>query len=329
MTYKVASLFAGVGGICLGFKNAGADIVWANEYDSYPCDTYRENFSHQLVEDDILNVDPNGIPDFDILTSGFPCTSFSIAGSQKGFKDKRTGHLFFETLRIIEAKRPQVVFLENVKNLVGHDNGNTFSVIKECLEDAGYHLKYKVLNSMKHGGVPQNRERIFIIGFLNEEACNKFQFPETIPLTTSITDVTNPSNKKEDRYYYRKTKRKGKNEDGTPKFVNCQYYPMLKKAILSKDTAYQLRRIYVRENKSNVCPTLTANMGTGGHNVPLVLDDHGIRKLTPRECFTLQGFPKSFKLPTEMSNGRLYKQAGNSVTVSVIQRIAENIIKIL
>ena len=329
MTYKVASLFAGVGGICLGFKNAGAEIIWANECDSYPCDTYRANFAHQLVESKIEDVKTEDIPDFDILTSGFPCTSFSVAGYQKGFEDKRTGHLFFETLRVINAKKPQVVLLENVKNLVSHDGGNTFKVITEALEESGYHFKHKVLNSMNYGNVPQNRERIFIVGFLDQDACNRFEFPEEIQLETLITDVTKPSTQKEERYYYRKTKVKGKNEDGSPKIIDCQYYPMLKEAMTNKDTVYQLRRIYVRENKSNVCPTLTANMGTGGHNVPLILDDYGIRKLTPRECFTLQGFPDSYVLPKGMSNGRLYKQAGNSVTVTVIQRIAENILNVL
>lgn len=313
MTYKVASLFAGVGGICLGFKNAGAEIIWANEMDKWASQTYRNNFSHTLVEAKIEDVEASTVPDVDIVTSGFPCTSFSIAGYQRGFEDEKSGHLFMETLRIIKAKQPRVIFLENVKNLVSHDKGNTFKVIQEALIDAGYYFRYKVLNTMEYGNVPQNRERIYIVGFKNKEECDRFYFPEPIPLTTTIQDIINPSEKKDEKYYYNTSK----------------YYPMLAEVMNRRDTVYQWRRVYVRENKSNVCPTLTANMGTGGHNVPLVIDDFGFRKLTPKECFSFQGFPEEYKLPEKMANSHLYKQAGNSVTVTVIQRIAQNIVSVL
>lgn len=313
MAYKVASLFAGVGGICLGFKNAGAEVIWANDMDKWACETYRNNFSHTLQEAKIEDVKVSDVPDIDILTSGFPCTSFSIAGYQKGFEDEKSGHLFMETLRIIKAKQPRVIFLENVKNLVSHDKGNTFKVIKEALTDAGYYFRYQVLNTMEYGNIPQNRERIYIVGFKNKEECDKFYFPEPIPLTTTIQEIINPTEQKEDKFYYN----------------NSKYYPMLEEAMTNRDTVYQWRRVYVRENKSKVCPTLTANMGTGGHNVPLVIDDYGFRKLTPKECFMMQGFPKTYKLPDKMANSHLYKQAGNSVTVTVIERIAENIIGVL
>lgn len=313
MSYKTASLFAGVGGICLGFKNAGAKIIWANEMDKWACTTYRNNFSHTLIEDKIENIDAHTVPDIDILTSGFPCTSFSIAGYQRGFEDEKSGHLFMETLRIIKAKQPRVVFLENVKNLVSHDKGNTFKVIQEALIDAGYHFKYKVLNSMDYGNVPQNRERIYIVGFKNKIECKRFDFPDPIALTTTIQDIINSKEQKDSKFYYNHTK----------------YYPMLLESMTNPNTVYQWRRVYVRENKSNVCPTLTANMGTGGHNVPLVIDNYGFRKLTPRECFSFQGFPEEYKLPDNIANSHLYKQAGNSVTVPVIQRIAQNIIKVL
>ncbi|GLI18973.1 cytosine-specific methyltransferase [Tepidanaerobacter syntrophicus] len=312
--YKVASMFAGIGGICLGFKRAGADIVWANEIDKFACITYRENFGgNYLVEGDIRNISVEDIPDFDILTSGFPCQAFSIAGYQKGFKDER-GHLFFETLRILEGKRPRAFFIENVKNLVSHDSGKTFRIIYDALKEAGYHIRYQVMNSMEYGNVPQNRERIYIVGFINKEECNRFYFPEPIPLTKTIDDIIDKSVKQEYKYYY----------DSSSK-----YYDALKENMTKEDRIYQLRRVYVRENKSNVCPTLTANMGTGGHNVPLIRDKYGIRKLTPRECLLFQGFPESFRIPESVSDTQLYKQAGNSVTVPVIERIALNMILVM
>lgn len=309
--YTAISLFAGVGGICLGFQRAGVDIVFANDFDKNACITYRENFKHGIVEGPIENINENDIPDADFVLFGFPCTSFSIAGARLGFNDKKSGHLFFEALRIIKAKKPKAFLLENVKNLVGHDNGNTFKVIRECLEEEGYYFKYKVLNSMEYGNIPQNRERIYVVGFKDKNQCDRFEFPKPVELTTKIEDITKPYEKKDKKFYY----------------DNSKYYPMLKEAMVNKKTVYQLRRIYVRENKNNVCPTLTANMGTGGHNVPLILDDYGIRKLTPRECFRLQGFPEEYKLPENMAMSHLYKQAGNSVTVPVIEGIAQNMIK--
>lgn len=309
--FKVASLFAGIGGICYGFKQAGAEIVWANEIDRDACKTYRQNFGDSyLVEGDIKKVDPKDIPDIDILNGGFPCQAFSVAGYRKGFEDER-GNLFFEIARILKAKRPRAILLENVKNLENHDNGNTFKVIKSALEDLGYHVHYKVMNTMEYGNVPQNRERIYIVGFLSEEDYKRFKYPEAIPLTKSIHDIIDTSSKKPLGLYYEKSK----------------YYPELIKTMTNKDTVYQWRRIYCRENKNNVCPTLTANMGTGGHNVPLILDDYGIRKLTPEECVGFQGFPDTFRFPSDISNASKYKQAGNSVSVPVIRRIAENMIK--
>lgn len=308
---KVASLFAGIGGICYGFKQAGAEIVWANEIDKDACKTYRHNFGGEyLVEGDIKLVDPNDIPDIDILNGGFPCQAFSVAGYRKGFEDER-GNLFFEIARILEVKRPRAILLENVKNLEGHDHGNTFKVIKEHLEMLGYHVHHKVLNTMEYGNVPQNRERIYIVGFLSQEAYDRFTYPEEIPLTKTIHDVIDVTDKKPLGLYYH----------------NSKYYPELVKTMTKKDTVYQWRRVYCRENKSNVCPTLTANMGTGGHNVPLILDDFGIRKLTPEECVGFQGFPDEFSFPDDICNASKYKQAGNSVSVPVVRRIAENMIK--
>lgn len=310
--YKIASLFTGVGGIDLGFEMTGKfKTIWANEYDKNAITTFKENFNVILNENDIRDIDTDEVPEIDVLISGFPCTSFSIAGYRKGFEDEKSGDLFFETLRFIVAKKPKVIFLENVKNLVSHDNGKTFQIIKESLEENGYQIKYQVLNAKDYGNIPQNRERIYIVGFKDEQAYHNFEFPFPIKLTKEIKDMLE-ENVVDHTFYYSKEKNK--------------FYDLLKKDMNKMDTIYQWRRKYVRENKSNVCPTLTANMGTGGHNVPLIKTKKGIRKLTPRECFNFQGYPYNFILP-KLANAHLYKQAGNSVVVPVINRIAENILK--
>ena len=309
---KCASFFAGVGGIDLGFEKAGFETIYANEIDPYAAQTFEHNFNIKVDCRDIYDVQVDEIPDFDIMLAGFPCQAFSIAGYRQGFNDKQgRGELFFELVRILKVKQPRIAFFENVKNLVGHDNGNTFRVICEELENLGYRITQQVMNSANYGDIPQNRERIYIVAFKDKSDYAEFAMPHAIPLKKKIKDIINFKDDVDDKYYY--------TED------NCKFYDLLKDEIKSKDTTYQWRRVYVRENKNNLVPTLTANMGTGGHNVPLILTDDGrIRKLTPRECFNAQGFPKSFKLPNQ-SNTRLYKQAGNSVVVSVINRIADNI----
>lgn len=310
------SFFAGVGGIDKGFENNGFKTIYANEIDKYAATTYEANFSLKVDCRDIRDVKNKEIPKFDIMLAGFPCQPFSLAGYRQGFDDEKgRGTLFLELERIFKAKKPKIIFLENVKNLVGHDNGNTFRIILDRLIKAGYHVKYQVMNGMEYGNVPQNRERIYIVAFRSKRLFEKFTFPIPIELTNSLDDVINYHGKVDDKYYYKPEK--------------CNFYDKLKQEMTKQDTVYQWRRIYVRENKSNVCPTLTANMGTGGHNVPLILSDNGIRKLMPRECFNLQGFDKDFILPLNVSDTRLYMQAGNSVVVSVIDRIAQQIAQIL
>ena len=316
---RLASFFAGVGGIDIGFERTGkVSTVYANEIDEYPVKTFEKNFSLKVDNRDIHDVKSSDVPDVDVIAGGFPCQAFSIAGYRQGFDDEKgRGTLFFELMRIVKDKKPEVVFLENVKNLVGHDNGNTFKVILEELTKAGYHSKYKVLNAMEYGNTPQNRERIYIVSFKNKDVYNNFEFPEPVQLTKSLKDVIDYENKLDDKYYYTKDK-----------YAN-NLYEKLKEDIDDENAVYQWRRQYVRKNQSGVVPTLTANMGTGGHNVPLVLTKHGIRKITPHEAFNVQGFPTDFKLPTDMVDSRLYKQAGNSVCVDVIYRIAQNIIQAL
>lgn len=310
----VSGFFAGVGGIEIGFRQAGFDIVWSNEIDEKASKTFRKNHSNLLITDDIHNISSDSVPDTDIIVGGFPCQAFSVAGYRKGFEDER-GEVFFQLARIISQKLPRVIFIENVKNLVGHDNGNTYKVIRETLESYGYHLKTMVLNACEYGNIPQNRERIYIIGFLNEEDFDNFKQISPINLTVKISDIVDYNAKVDDKFYYTEQ--------------NCSFYNLLKEGVTNKDTVYQWRRKYIRENKSNLCPTLTANMGTGGHNVPIVLTKYGIRKLTPKECFMFQGYPESFVLPDDVAQSHLYKQAGNSVVIPVIYRLASEIRKAL
>ncbi len=312
--YTIVSFFAGVGGIEYGFeKTKGFKTIWANEIDKYAAITYKENFNHTLVNSDIKEIDEVDIPFADVFTAGFPCQAFSIAGYRKGFEDER-GNLFFEVLRVIKTHSPRVVFLENVKNLVSHDNGNTFRVIKEALETYDYKVKKAVLNSKDYGNVPQNRERIYIVAFRNETDALNFSFDDidTIPLTRDVVSVL--ENEVDKSYYYTKSKTK--------------IYEQIIDFVNEENIAYQWRRKYVRSNKSGVFPTLTANMGLGGHNVPIVFHKGKIRKLTPRECFRVQGYDDHYRIP-DLSDAQVYKQAGNSVVVPVIQRIAEKIYEAL
>jgi len=308
--YTVASLFAGIGGICQGFMKSGFKIKWANEIDKQACITYRANFNHKLYEEDIHNLNPNECPKTDIIVAGFPCQAFSIAGYKKGFNDDR-GTLFFEIMRFVDSHKPTCIFLENVKNIVTHDKGNTLNTMEEELTKSGYFFKHEVMNTAEYGNIPQNRERFYLVAFNSEKLIEEFEFPKKIPLKMSIKDYIFECT--DEQFFYN----------------NNKIYPILKEQITKSDTVYQWRRHYVRENKSNLCPTLTANMGTGGHNVPLILVENGIRKLTPRECAKFQGFKDSFIFPENLSNSALYKQIGNSVSIPVIEHIAKNICKVL
>lgn len=312
---KCASFFAGVGGIDKGFEDAGHfKTIYANEVDPYPAQTFEANFDIKVDLRDIKSVNEKMLPNFDVMLAGFPCQAFSIAGHRQGFYDKKgLGILFFELIRIIKEKKPKIIFLENVKNLISHDNGNTFRTIVNQLERAGYFVKSDVLNACEYGNTPQNRERIYIVAFFDENMYHRFNFPSPIKRTLTIQDVIDFNKEVDKKYYYTKDKYKG------------DIYEKLVDAMDDENAIYQWRRTYVRKNKSGVVPTLTANQGEGGHNVCLVKTKYGIRKMTPHECFNTQGFPKDFVLPSNLSDAKLYKQAGNSVCVGVIKRIATNI----
>lgn len=309
-------LFAGVWWFHLALHNLWWECVSAVEIDKFARETYLLNyynkskdvFDNDLFFEDITKTDEKLIPDHDILCAGFPCQAFSIAGYRKWFEDSRW-NLFFDILRIIEHKKPKVLFLENVKNLVSHDWWETFKVIVKELESLWYNIKHKVLNSFEYGNVPQNRERTYIVWFKDKNSYDNFDFPENITLEKGVKDILK-NEKVDDKYYY----------NSKPLFEK------IKDKITNDNTCYQWRRQYVRENKKWLCPTLTANMWTGWHNVPIIKDNYGIRKLTPWETFRFQWYPEDFLLPN-ISDAQLYKQAGNSVTVPVLERIAENILK--
>ncbi len=303
-------LFAGIGGIRAGFEKAGFTTLYANDFEPNCKITYDLNFPEpKLHVADITKVKTSDLPKkFGVLLGGFPCQPFSIAGYRKGFSDTNRGNLFWDIIRILKEKNPPALLLENVKNLYSHDKGNTFKVIKAELEKLGYHIKTEILNTMEYGNVPQNRERVYIVGFKSKKSYDVFSFPKKIALTKSIKDILEKD--VPEKYYY----------EGKP------LYDKLKEQIKSQNTVYQWRRVYVRENKKGVCPTLTANMGMGGHNVPIIKDAKGIRKLTPKECAKLQGFA-NIKLPKNITDSALYKQFGNSVSVPVIYRIAVNMKK--
>jgi len=311
-TWTTIDLFAGVGGVRLGFEKAGFKTVFANDFEPKCKVTYDLNFKDtKLVVEDITKIAEEDVPDYDFVLGGFPCQAFSIAGYRHGFDDiKGRGNLFFDIARLIKAKQPTGFLLENVKNLKGHDGGKTFSIIEQTLNELGYTIKYKVLNSMDYGNVPQNRERVYIVGFKDPKKTEAFEFPEPIKLTKKIKDILEKD--VDEKYYY----------NGKP------LYEKLKLDVTEENEVYQWRRQYVRKNKKGVCPTLTANMGMGGHNVPIVFDGKGIRKLTPRECFRIQGFPDSYQLPA-IADSALYKQAGNSVSAPVLERIAQQMMKVL
>jgi len=319
--FTFADLFAGIGGMRLAFEATGGRCVLTSEWDEHARSTYRRNWAddspHHKWVNDVRDIQRSDIPtpkhSLDVLVAGFPCQPYSIAGLRRGLRDERGGDIFTALLRILVEVKPKAFLLENVKGIIGHDGGSTFDYMRQQLESCGYSIKYKVMNSMTHANVPQNRERVFIVGFRQASQLERFEFPPEVKLTKAIKDCLE-AGEVADNFYY---------DD------RYKIFDRLKNEIQLKTTIYQWRRQYVRENKSNVCPTLTANMGSGGHNVPLLRDSKGIRKLTPREALNFQGFPKSFRLPSDVAMSHLYHQAGNSVTVPLVRAIARMIVTAL
>lgn len=310
---KAVSLFAGIGGICMGFKQAGFQIVWANEKDPAACRTYRYNFGNDyLVEADIRKIDKASIPSADILIAGFPCQSFSVGGKAKGFSDPR-GQLFFEVINVASALRPPVIFLENVENLMDHDEGHTFQVIYSSLVELGYIVRYCPMATHEYAGIPQTRRRIYIVAFLEYNQNIAFHFPEPIPLKTSAMQWINPHEQCPDIYYY--------NDD-------TEFDQYIRSNVTDTRYLYRVFNGTVRKLTNSKCPTLTASM-CSPRNAAVLRDDYGVRRLTLRECLRFQGFPEEYYFPNSITLADAYRQIGNSVSVPVVRRIAEEICKII
>ena len=305
--YKVASMFAGVGGIDLAFEQAGFKIIWANEIDKYACRTYRLNFNEDiLVEGDIQDISTEDIPDFDVLIAGFPCQAFSSVGLLKGFEDPR-GNLFFETARVIAAKKPKVVFFENVANIIKHDNGNTFETISRTMEELGYYMTYKIMNASDYG-IPQQRNRIYIVASFEKDIIDRFSFPKERPL------------KKDAFYYFDKERQPDQYYMDNHKKWNEMMSYMNDRHRIYRFTDWGLSR-----GRDGICPTLLAAMGSPYERIPFFYDDYSVRKITQKEAARLQGFPDTFVWPIQKTPKQVYKQIGNSVCVPIVKEIADNI----
>lgn len=289
---RVVELFAGVGGFRLGLERNGHEVVWSNEWDKYACDTYDKNFGGKIDRRDITTIDATDVPAHDLICGGFPCQAFSVAGKRRGFEETR-GTLFFEIMRITRHHRTKYLFLENVKGLLSHDHGRTFKTIIETLDELGYDCQWQVLNS-KDFGVPQNRERIFIIGHLRTEPR-----PQVFP----ISDSTNSP----------KGARQASSDIARTLTASLGGVDRNKQFVVERAPLRFLTR-----NQKNVTGDYSFTVDTT--NTSGVKVNGAIRKLTPMECERLQGFPDGWT--SGVSDSQRYKQMGNAVTVNVIEAIA-------
>ncbi len=316
---KFIDLFAGIGGFHLALSSLHSKCVFASEWDKHAAEVYSNNFGI-YPSGDITEIEEQDIPNHDILCAGFPCQAFSISGKQKGFEDTR-GTLFFDVARIVKHHNPKVLFLENVKNFAKHDNGNTFKVVHKTLTDLGYNVYHSILNSNKFG-IPQNRERIYIVAFRNDIESSSFHFPNPTNEEVAVLDIleSSPDAKiieRNDIDIYKRI-------NGNGLFnTNFQYFnrPI---QIGKVNKGGQGERIY---HPAGHAITLSAYGGGIGSKTGLYQIENKIRKLSTRECARLQGFPENFKI--HKTQTQAYKQFGNSVTVNVLQYIAINIAKVI
>ena len=324
--YKAIDLFAGIGGIRMGFDNAfgkGINTVFVSEWDEFAQKTYKANYKDKFeIAGDITQIKEEDIPSFDICLAGFPCQAFSLAGKHGGFNDdyhgRCRGTLFLDVARICEYHKPKVIFCENVKGLVIHDKGRTFKVITETFESLGYKVFSKVLNS-KDFGVPQNRERIYIVCFRNDIAPETFEFPEGTDSTKTIRDILDDA-PVSSKYYlsdvYMDTLRKHRarhESKGNGFGYEVRDLDDIAGAIVCGGMGRE-RNLIVDHREHSMVPVT---------HIKGEINKEDIRKMTPREWARLQGFPDSYKL--ELADTHLYKQFGNSVTVNVIEAIARKI----
>ncbi|QTB90543.1 DNA (cytosine-5-)-methyltransferase [Bifidobacterium saguini] len=306
--YRSIDLFAGIGGTRLGFVQTGrVKVVFSSEFNPFSVKTYRANFGEE-PSGDITKIDAETIPDHDILVGGFPCQAFSMAGLKRGFEDTR-GTLFFDVARIIRAKRPKAFMLENVKNLMAHDKGKTFSVIRKTLEDLGYAVNARVLDARKFG-VPQHRERIYIVGFDKSQVRHweEFEYPNPPCTPTRLGDILEPEVDSKytisDRLWQGHQRRKKENK------------------LAGKGFGYGLFTA-----DSQYANTISARYYKDGSEILIEQKGKNPRKITPREAARLQGFPEEFIIP--VSDTQAYKQFGNSVAVPVVHAVANELIRVL
>lgn len=301
-SFRFIDLFAGIGGIRLGFESVGGHCVFSSEFDENACKTYEANFGEH-PSGDITKIDAKDIPDFDILLGGFPCQAFSIIGKQEGFENETCGTLFFEIERILKEKKPKAFMLENVRNLTAHDKGKTFKIICSHLEALGYNVYAKVLNALDFG-VPQKRERIIIVGFKDNVL---FAFPEPVPISMrkKLSDILEKN--VDEKYYVRDKIRESR-------------------LMRLKDPNYPKPYISHENMAGSITPHPYSSCLRAGASANYILINDE-RRPTEREMLRLQGFPDTFKIVVPY--GHIKHQAGNSVAVPVIKAVAKQMISAL
>lgn len=320
MTLTCGALFAGIGGFCLGFEQAGFETSWAVELDEHAAETYKANLPHvRMIRKSVTEIDvlADDLPPVDILHAGFPCQSFSQAGERKGFDDPR-GKLFFEIIRLIEQfgpNKPKVLVLENAPFLRFGEGGAWFLEVQRAIQRAGYWFKPDNANELSAFDLtelPQQRNRLFMVALsMDHFNSGKFDFPQNKSTSPkNLRDYISFDQSVADEYYLDEENR---------------YFKMISGAVTDKERLYQLRKYEVRAKEPGVCPTLTANMGLGGHNVPFIMNGRGLRKLTEDECLRLQGFPENYSFPEVVPRAKRYTQAGNAIAVPVAKLLAEQV----
>ena len=318
---RCGALFAGIGGFCAGFESVGVSTSWAVELDGHASRTYAHNFpATRLLTRDVRDVTVLGdkLEPVDVLHAGFPCQSFSQAGVRMGFEDPR-GRLFFEVIRLLKefgSDKPPVLLLENAPFLRYGEGGAWFMELQNAIRRAGYWFREEnsaELSAFELTSLPQQRTRLYMVAFSTDHfRSGRFKFPHAKSQAAKrLEDYVDFSSEMSRDYYLPEDNR---------------YYKMIMSSVNEERRVYQLRKYLVRVKEPNVCPTLTANMGEGGHNVPFVYTSYGLRKLTERECLALQGFPGSFSFPDDVPRAHRYKQVGNAVSVPVAELIASQIV---
>lgn len=320
--FKFIDLFAGIGGFRIALQNVGGECVFSSEIDSHACEMYKANFGVDPYCD-ITTLNPDDIPDFDVLCGGFPCQAFSICGKQKGFIDETRGTLFFDIIRILKKKRPKVFILENVKNLTTHDKGKTLTVMLDTLHELGYTVNYQVLNA-KDFGLPQNRERIILVGNLRgvHFDFNKLERQKSKPMKYFLDKQGDFEYLEPSEYTILEDKYIKEQQNSGLKFVGYRNKPM-RKAGVRPNTEHlsrvhrQINRIYSSEGMH---PTIASQEVNGRY---FIFNDEKVRKLTIDECYRFFGFPNDFKKVGNLA--KLYERIGNSVCIPVIQSVAKEV----